>query len=45
MMTSGCGPRLNGWRRPAGTGPLFTCHQREAQMLTANQMVYNYIEL
>ena len=24
---------------------LFTCHQREAQMLTANQMVYNYIEL
>lgn len=24
---------------------LFTCHQREAQMLTANQMAYNYIEL
>ena len=24
---------------------LFTCHQREAQMLTANQMEYHYIEL
>ena len=24
---------------------LITCHQREAQMLTANQMEYHYIEL
>lgn len=24
---------------------LFTCHQREAQMLTANQLPYHYIEL
>ena len=35
------------WLKKAYPGQIiiFTCHQREAQMLTANQMVYNYIEL